>query len=154
VKLVIMSGIPGSGKSTFVRLMADARVAVCSADHHLPKEPKPEDFGRAHGACYLDTIEAVYDAVRTGAYDTVVVDNTNTEAWEIAPYVLLAQAYDIPHEVVRVHADVAVAWARKVHEVPMSAFCHMFANFARRDVKPWWHVREVASSPMERFLPL
>ena len=79
-RLIVLRGLPGAGKSTWVRQHA-AGAVVCSADHFF-ETPSGYAFdetrlGAAHAACASAAIEAM---ARGAA--RVVVDNTHSRRWE------------------------------------------------------------------------
>lgn len=94
-KVIILSGISGSGKSTYAKkLVGDSfgqeectGVVVCSADHFFMQTGEykfdASMLSLAHGECFKDFIEEVQRGT-----SLVLVDNTNTSVAEIAPYVL------------------------------------------------------------------
>lgn len=88
--VIIMRGLPGSGKSTHVRdNFPDAVVA--SADDFFVNENGDYVFvrgkiGEAHQSCWTVFINAVFNKERN-----IVVDNTNMCGWEYTNYVLLAR---------------------------------------------------------------
>src|SRR5262249_33726858 len=69
-------------------------------------------LGKAHGMCFKDAIH------RVGLRYSVVVDNTNLTTQEIAPYILLAQAYNATPKIIRMECDPERAFARQTHGVP------------------------------------
>ena len=107
VKVVIMRGIPGSGKSHLAGLLAkeyDGVTKICSADywHERSGEYKwdPKQIGRAHLECRRAFHNALFkhDPGHDWGPDTVppgliIVDNTNTTPAEIAFYQELASLY-------------------------------------------------------------
>lgn len=135
MKVTILSGVPGSGKSTWCKSQVDSEMV--SADDYLPKDPKPADFGIAHAKC----MNSFLDYVRYSNYPHVIVDNTNTTAVEIAPYYLAAQAEGAEIVILRFECiDYEEAFRQNIHKVPFKTFCIMTANFLKRDVMPWWNV--------------
>lgn len=109
MRLYVLIGAPGSGKSTWASGLG---AVVCSADDHFIEDGQyrfdPRLLGDAHAACFRKAVEAC------GARATnIVIDNTNTTAVEISPYVALGQAYG--YEVVPV---VFVARGQNIHGVP------------------------------------
>lgn len=132
--LTIMQGASGEGKSTVAgRLAEETGADIRSADTHpglyTPQAGGPPAFniallGNAHGACFKGTIESLQ------AGRSVIVDNTNTTVEEIAPYVLLAQAFGAKVRLIRVKADPSRALARNTHGVPEAAHAGQVARLA------------------------
>lgn len=124
-QMVIMQGVPGSGKSTIAKsLAAEAwntgrRAWIVSADDYFVNEETgayefdPAKLGEAHAECLRNTIELI----RLGS-GLIVVDNTNATAVEIAPYYALADAFGYECKILRVETEVDRAADRNVHGVP------------------------------------
>jgi predicted kinase len=98
--LVIMRGLPGSGKSYYTsRLIRKLGglfgiwPPVCSADQFFQIQTgtykfDPEKIGDAH--------KWSQDSARASmafGWPVVVVDNTNTQRWEMQPYIEMAEKY-------------------------------------------------------------
>lgn len=143
MKVTIMRGIPGSGKSTWAATNYP-NATVVSADHYFMVGGKyiydQSKIDEAHAECMRKFIG--YMLSRT---DHVVVDNTNTTHVAIAPYAAVAAAYGADVEVVTVLADVKLAAARNVHSVPLDAISRMAANIERtqKSIPKWWNPRIV-----------
>ena len=137
-KLIIMRGIPGTGKSTYVRLnYPDA--TVCSADDYFDEvaalngtsyeeEFQPWLMGAAHQHCWTKFINAVM------VFDEslVIVDNTNTNKWEYENYVLLAALnhYDVTTVEMPFDPDLAEVYCeRTVHGVPLESMQRLIENY-------------------------
>jgi predicted kinase len=149
MKVTILRGLPGSGKSPLARRLRRAGASVVSADDyfHLPAigvEPRPEtapgsyvfnpaELGFAHARCFRLFIEAIQ------AGKDVVVDNTNTTAQEISPYVLGAQAYGARVEIVQVVGTVEASLKYQSHGVSEAGLQAMAARLAV-PLPPWWPV--------------
>jgi len=146
--VIILQGVPGSGKSHYANefvARTQAKSVVCSADdyfYQLGGGTKyafdARQLGAAHGACFRKFIAAVQAEV-----EVVVVDNTNTTATEIAPYVLGGEAHGYTVEIIRVVCDPAVAAARNTHGVPERAVRAMADRIASCQTPPWWKVTTV-----------
>jgi predicted kinase len=132
--MVIMRGIPGSGKSTTIQQKYPNHY-VCSADFFFEKladqndtsyieEFKPWLLSQAHASCLREFI-LMLDGV-----NDLVVDNTNSQKWEYANYVLLAQmaGYDVFIEEMPCNgvSDVRRFHQRQTHGVPWEAMEAMF----------------------------
>ncbi len=86
--MLIMRGLPGSGKSTVVKevLRVHDGAVVCSADDYFVQEDGEYKFDQsllkeAHNASQQKAVEACERGVRV-----VVVDNTNVLRWEMGSY--------------------------------------------------------------------
>ena len=104
-KLVIMRGVPGSGKSTEAEKMVKEYCedmddwtlgVVCSADKYFVRPDGVYDFSfktlkNAHKWC-RGTAEK-WMSKDLGAADLIVIDNTNTRLWEYETYLDLAKQY-------------------------------------------------------------
>jgi len=164
-KITLMSGIPGSGKSTEAEVRMCGSVnrpmlenrshnrnphnIIVSADHHFMDGPiykfDVSQLSAAHGSCLKSYLRAVsgWETVigEHFAPEHVVVDNTFVSSIELAPYIALAQAYDIPVEVVTVQVkieDVVKAHARNSHGVPQGAIERMWKALSERTYPYHW----------------
>lgn len=132
-RCIIMRGIPGSGKTTYVKThYPDAWVV--SADHHFMNH-----FGeyrldiRQLPAAHANCLKQFVRCVRNGS-ELVVVDNTNITVAEIAPYCALALAYGYELQIITLLVDTRVAWGRNVHGVPLP-ICNVRDEIMRDEQK-------------------
>lgn len=99
-KLTLVRGLPGSGKSTFAKLL---NVFHVEADMWFMKnsnyEWTREDLGKAHKWCQ----EMVEFAMIEGM--DIVVSNTFVKVKDIKPYIKLAETYNYNFEVIECKAD-------------------------------------------------
>jgi len=125
LEVIIMQGVSGSGKSTFIKNNFPSAIVV-SADYYFVNvvtgnyEFKSELLGEAHANClrsYIDTIIAWNTQVEDGV---LVVDNTNCTVAEIAPYAAIATAYGRKLKIICLDIDPKVAAARNLHGVDES----------------------------------
>jgi adenylate kinase family enzyme len=94
-KLILLRGLPGSGKSTFADLIGarGAGYAHFEADMYFMKDGKykfePSQIKMAHNWCMIQTEKAM-------ANDTaiIIVSNTFTQEWEMDFYYEKAKYYD------------------------------------------------------------
>lgn len=87
-KLILMRGVSGSGKSTLAKQLAEQ-----SSNHVIYST---DDFFMVDGQYKFDpkkirvnhqrNQDRTYKAMKDGV-ELVIVDNTNTQAWEMKPYV-------------------------------------------------------------------
>lgn len=96
MKLIIMRGVSGSGKSTLARMLAGNDAVIHSTDDFFMTEGKyvfdPKKIGENHKRNQEAARKSMKDGIQT-----VIIDNTNTQAWEMKPYVLMAEelGYDV-----------------------------------------------------------
>ena len=133
-----MRGLPGSGKSTLAKQIAGQHGFVASADDFFTNQHgqyvfRPDRLTEAHEQCR----NRVRQALHRGQ-TPVVVDNTNTEAWEMKPYVELAVQFDYYVEL----AEPTTPWRhdpkllskRSVHSVPERNIERMRDRFQGSDI--------------------
>ena len=88
-EIVLVRGIPGSGKSTFARLLGGQHI---ESDMFFMKNGKyqfnPKKLKQAHRWCQ----HRVEDWMKTGQ-ERIVVSNTFTQEWEMESYFKLAKTY-------------------------------------------------------------
>jgi len=91
--LIILRGIPGCGKSTFARMIADEPGCICTADDYFMKNGQylwePSQLGAAHSACVAKCERLMQMQVAN-----VILANTSTTQKEMNPYYEIAQKYD------------------------------------------------------------
>lgn len=134
--MFILRGLPGSGKSTLANKIVKSwndDIYVVSADHYFTRTGKyifdPQQLPQAHQAC-LEKCKRLLS--RSRRY-TIVIDNTNSQRWEYAPYLQLAQLHEVavvileipcPDEPTLLHFH-----RRNIHRVPMKAMLRMRQNW-------------------------
>jgi len=118
-KVVILSGIPGSGKSTIAREMTKDGGVICSADQHFTDEAGnynfvPFELQIAHAKCMKKFIDAIMEGKKI-----VVVDNTNTSIEQVSPYYLVAKAFGLRDiSLIVLKCSPQLALTRNTHNVP------------------------------------
>jgi predicted kinase len=130
-QVIIMRGVSGAGKSTVALKLAEDAVSrqetaqICSADYFFLDINDAYQFdgsklGDAHKDCLSDFLIAVEDDV-----DLVIVDNTNINVEDMAPYVALGELYGYEVEILQVDTPASVAMKRNVHGVPDKSVLRM-----------------------------
>ena len=128
MKVIILRGIPGSGKSTESKKYPDAYIV--SADHYFIGSDGIYRFdiskiAAAHGQC-----KGRFTSALKAKKPLIIVDNTNTTAKEFKFYIDEARAYGYEVEIVRILCDPEVALKRGVHNVPKDTVIKMAGRLA------------------------
>lgn len=145
-KVIILSGVSGSGKSTRAAALQQEveGSVVVSADQYFTSSTgyffNASKLSEAHASCFRSFVEAC----QQGA-PLVVVDNTNTRTEEISPYYLGAQAFGYTPAIQTVQcrglADLQRMAERNVHGVPFETVELQHRRIlARRLPSHWPHV--------------
>ena len=137
MKMTILCGISGSGKSTYAKTLPVGTM-ICSADHYFEGDGykfNPDLLPKAHGACLKKAIGCI-------ALDfPVCVDNTNTTVAEIAPYAALALAYGYELDIIKISCDINEAIERNVHGVPPEVIKAQAKRLDSLKLPAWWPMR-------------
>lgn len=120
-KLIILRGLPGSGKSTWA---AQQHAAIYSADHWFVGRDGIYRFDRrqlnyAHGHCE----SGVLMGMKLGL-PVIIVDNTNVTNKEMQPYVDLGKRYGYEIEI-----RTFTGGYKSVHNVPQATIERMRARW-------------------------
>src|SRR5271165_5244264 len=109
-EIVILSGVSGSGKSTvaielaLVAELSGKKSQICSADQYFETvngyKFDRTKLGDAHSFCFGSFLAAIQRGV-----EMIIVDNTNTSATELNPYMLGASAYGIKAKIITLICD-------------------------------------------------
>ena len=130
--LILVRGLPGSGKSSFAGNFKPAE--VFAADDFFYRRGKgkgeyafdPALLGEAHKYCQRATRSALY------AGSMVIVTNTFSQRWELEPYLKFAAEVDVRVAVVDLFdgglTDEALA-ERGLHGVPQDTIATMRARW-------------------------
>lgn len=135
--MTILRGLPGSGKS---HLACSIQGTIVSADTYpglyVGQTINLALLDKAHGNAFREAIRVLDDDY------PVIVDNTNLTQVEVAPYVLLAQAFRVACRVVTVCCPPELAFKRNVHGIPHDAFLRMQQRMAEFSHAPHWQFLE------------
>ena len=144
-KMVILQGIPGSGKSTYAeKLLATVKSGIiASADKYFTSATGKYDFnpsklGEAHEDCFGDvTYHGMMFTEYPGIYKDamIIVDNTNLTKWEYWPYIMLARYWDMEIEFHRMGCSFETALSRQTHGVPKNTLHRMYTTIKQLNTK-------------------
>lgn len=88
--LILVRGIPGSGKSSFAEFLGTK--AICTADDYVTRNGvyswSPDTIGKSHDWCQRKCRRFMEKHI-----DRIVVANTNTTERELKPYYDLARQF-------------------------------------------------------------
>lgn len=96
--LILLRGLPGSGKSTFAHLITN-EFSVCEADKFFTDKEGNYNFDatklrQAHQWCREEVeIRMKDNQINEQFYPKIVVSNTFTQDWEMDEYYKLAEKY-------------------------------------------------------------
>lgn len=147
-KVIIMRGIPGSGKSQHIRrtILPEFRgnsFAIVSADHYFEHKGKywfdASKLQAAHADCFDKYLEHLRNCT-----ELIVVDNTNLRAWEISPYILGANAasiYSYEVEIHEIRCEPQFAASRNIHGVDEAKVMAMDTTRHNEVLPPFWKRR-------------
>lgn len=151
-EVIITSGIPGSGKSTWVKKNTNPYMTeIFSADDFFRDRNGKYHFdhtklSEAHSSClrnFTTRLLHLNSCAEDSCKITLVVDNTNTSSWEIAPYYSLAQAYGIPVKIVRLLVNPESAFHRNIHGVEMDKVKSMAVRLKENPLPLFWKIEEI-----------
>lgn len=139
--VIIMRGVPGSGKSTLAKKLF-AHPRIHSADDFFMENGEykfdPSKLGLAHSDCFSKFMASIQNA---STHAEIVVDNTNTQLWELSPYRAVAHHFNHGIRFIRAECNPEIAATRNVHGVPKGAIMAMHKRM--ESIPPFWGKEEV-----------
>lgn len=152
-RLVIMRGLPGSGKSTKAREYGGT---IVSADDYFMQDDKymfdPNQLGAAHN----QSKNKCEEAMKRGD-PTIVVDNTNVRARDYKDYVKLAEQYGYDVEIDSVGTGgmaVEELAERNKHGVPLSTIENMVEKWEGEPLYPESDLKAITRKALLALNPL
>lgn len=140
-RIWIMRGLPGSGKSFFVKAYLP-RAEVFSADNLQTIDGvfkyDPEIVNYAHNQCLKSYITALMVEKEQTDF---VVDNTNIKVMDLSPYVCIAQALGFNYRIIYIPCGLQTSIGRNIHKVPEEAICIMHSDLLTERLPFGWRQR-------------
>jgi predicted kinase len=93
-KLILLRGLPGSGKSTFAKSISNESTGHIESDMFFVKDGEYKFDGSkikdAHNWCQ----DVVEHWMSSNEFETIIVSNTFTQEWEMKPYMDMAKEWE------------------------------------------------------------
>ena len=137
--MLIMRGLPGSGKSSLVRriLKTYPQAEVCSADAYFTQADGSYQYDR-------DKIKEAHiysqekaEALCRDACNLVIVDNTHVKRWELQPYLNIATKFRYSVVIL----EPQTPWAKDPEQLAMRNSHNVKESVIRKKVKEWQEIR-------------
>lgn len=141
----IMRGLPGSGKSKWVRehMSNPFSIVVSTDDYHKDMDGvyrfKPDKIAEYHNRAYKEVVQQCL----MPSHEVLFVDNTNISIWELAPYYRIAEAYGHTVKIIQCECHFEEAVKRQGHGVPIETMHRMLYRYQRAEIPPFWNVETV-----------
>ena len=148
--VLILAGLPGSGKSKLAKKLEElhTNTRIVSSDRYFMRngnyEFDPTKLGAAHDRCwneYLVTFRM--SGLFFGGGGLLIVDNTNTSPFELAPYVRYATGLRIPALTLFVSRAFELCVRDQIHGVSLKTMQRMSRNLTNtlNDFPSYWNHR-------------
>lgn len=157
MKVIILCGLPGSGKSSYIDREYPNKVnVICEADQYFMQGDKyvfdKSKIGLAHEFCFSKFMRAIstgrasvsdWSGYEIVDIDNLVVANTNTQLHEISPYVTVAKYYGHSFEIVKLECSVETSLKRNIHNVPEATIRDMAERLKKLNIPKHWSPKTV-----------
>jgi len=140
-RVVILRGIPGCGKSTYAKTLLNATI-VSTDDFFIDETGKYERVDEKLTEAHTDCLRKFLTVLKRGD-EIVVVDNTNINPVDVAPYYALAQVYGHVPEVVTFECPASIAGPRNTHGVPQEHVNRLEQSLHQLKLPKRWNQRVI-----------
>lgn len=139
--LVILRGLPGSGKSYLARKIVEITVGcqdhhnfIYSADDYFMRRGLYQFDGSKIQDAHAFNQQRAFEAMRRGV-SPVIIDNTNTQMWEMKPYAMAASQYAYIIEILEPDTPWAFndreLFRKNIHGVPRVKLKEMLGRYEK-----------------------
>ena len=130
--VIIMRGLPGSGKSTVAKLFRDkAEAFIVSMDDFWTRDGKPYKFDKERINEAVQWTHDRFTQFIENDADLIIVDNTNTQQWEYKWFKTQAEEMGYIVHLLEVQRPILECHAACRHLVPFSKLFEMAERFER-----------------------
>lgn len=135
--VLILAGLPGSGKSKLAKELGELHpnTRILSSDDYFMRDGEykfnPAKLGEAHDRCwqvFVEECDRWYFWKRSDGL--VIVDNTNTSPFELAPYVRYAKGLEVPVLTLFVKRTFELCLRDQTHGVSLETMQRMAETLA------------------------
>ena len=125
--MILLRGLPGSGKSTVAAVLAGKEFPVFSVDDFFTTDDGSYEFRyRENHLAYKKCEENVRQAMESGR-GKIFVDNTFTMDWEMEPYFRMASEFGYRLHVMTVEHYHS---GKNIHDIPEEQLQKMAAKYS------------------------
>lgn len=108
-KLVILRGLPGSGKTSFIKdyvetnLLASEKYMIFNFhDFYDKEENNPRNIPMAHSKLFNSFMRNIISSFNSGERRVIFIDNPNIQEWEYENYELVAEYLDFEVQIIEI----------------------------------------------------
>lgn len=138
-KVIIMIGVPGSGKTTWINnyikenYILPSEYVICSADHFFEKTGKYVFFGSGLAQAHAECMAKFKHALTQGT-QFIFVDNTNIKEEHRDPYIAAAHEAEYKIKLQICTAAPDTCFNRNIHGVPLAAILRMHGTLKSQNL--------------------
>lgn len=131
-KLIIVRGLPGSGKTTLAKELAKENGKIYSLDDYFMENDKYNYNPKKYNDAQLWTQYNVVSAMKKGE-ELIILDNHNIRKWEVKPYVRAAieLGYKVEFQ------EPNTPWKKDLNELLKKSSHHTTRKFIKRMINKW-----------------